>query len=111
MPDTLHVSALFGPAALTEAVGRGLVREQAHPELPLRILNYTEKAQAERAWNEVTLACRGLIVDDDGRVVARPFPPRSPAGTGRSPRSWRRGPSPTPSRCRPGPGPRGSSCG
>ena len=40
----------------------------------LRILNYTPKATYSRAWNEATSACRGLILDDTDRVVARPFP-------------------------------------
>ncbi|MFC4057340.1 RNA ligase [Planomonospora corallina] len=67
------LSDLFDPALLRTAIERGLVREQAHPELPLRILNYTDKAQAEQAWDEATLTCRGLVVDDGGRVAARPF--------------------------------------
>lgn len=35
--------------------------------------NYTAKAQYDKLWNEVTLQCRGLILDGDGNVVARPF--------------------------------------
>src|SRR5690606_26325973 len=46
---------------------------QRHATLPLSILNYTEKAQWDRVWNPVTLTCRGLILDDDNEVVARPF--------------------------------------
>ena len=38
-----------------------------------RILNYTESAQYEKIWNEVTKQCRGLIIDEDWNVVARPF--------------------------------------
>lgn len=50
------------------------VRSQTHPTLPYRILNYTEKAAYENVWNDVTLRCRGLIVNDTtGEVVARPF--------------------------------------
>ena len=40
----------------------------------LRILNYTAKTTYSRHWNEATVACRGLILDDADRVVARPFP-------------------------------------
>lgn len=49
------------------------VRINTHPHLPLQILNYTESAQFDQAWNEVTLQCRGLIIDDGFNVVARPF--------------------------------------
>lgn len=52
---------------------KGLVRSQTHPTLPLTIWNYTEKVQYESLWDEVTLAARGLVTDNSGRVVARPF--------------------------------------
>ena len=45
-----------------------------HADGQLRILNYTAKATYSRHWNEATVACRGLILDDADRVVARPFP-------------------------------------
>lgn len=51
----------------------GLLYKQVHPTLPLTILNYTDKVQWENLWNEITLSCRGLVVDDLGNVVARPF--------------------------------------
>lgn len=70
---TVHLWDLLDLQALDKALEDGYVREQTHPTLPLRILNYTEKAQYERAWDAVTLTCRGLIVDTAGKVVARPF--------------------------------------
>jgi RNA ligase len=33
---------LFAPGALAAALAGGMVRAQAHPELPLTIYNYTE---------------------------------------------------------------------
>lgn len=51
----------------------GLLYSQVHPTLPLTIYNYTDKVQWENLWDEVTLSCRGLVVDDLGNVVARPF--------------------------------------
>jgi RNA ligase len=56
-----------------------LVQKQVHPDLPLTIWNYTPKTQygetgnQYKYWDEVTLQCRGLITDDKGNVVARPF--------------------------------------
>jgi RNA ligase len=58
---------------LPEMLREGYVCVQRHPTVPLYIYNYTSKAQYERVWNEVTLQCRGLILDANGRVVARPF--------------------------------------
>jgi RNA ligase len=53
----------------------GLVGLARHAELPLTLANYTNKAQFDRAWSvhPILLDCRGLIFDDDGRVVAKPF--------------------------------------
>jgi RNA ligase len=67
---------------LAEVVDMGLfsqmlslryVKQTPHPVLPLLVLNYTARAQFDRVWNDVTTQCRGLIVNTDGQVVARPF--------------------------------------
>ena len=68
----MNINDLVPARELRAAIRDGLVRERCHAGL--RILNYTKKCQADAAWNEVTNICRGLIVDADGRVVARPFP-------------------------------------
>ena len=52
---------------------KGLLYKQTHPTLPLTIWNYSEKVQYEGLWDEVTLQARGLVTDDKGNVVARPF--------------------------------------
>ena len=59
---------------LKEMISQNYVRVNKHPEHDLYIYNYTQNAQFERIWNEVTLSCRGLILDENGSVVARPFP-------------------------------------
>lgn len=69
-----HLHAMIDPSLLVEMVDGGYVRVQRHPDLPLRIFNYTEKATYERVWNQATRQCRGLIVNDDDMIVARPLP-------------------------------------
>lgn len=60
---------------LARMIWEGYVKVQLHPTRPLAIYNYTPKTQFERAWNDVTRACRGLIVNfETEEVVARPFP-------------------------------------
>lgn len=59
---------------LEAMIAAGYVRTQRHPTQPLTIYNYTPKTQFEKFWNDVTKQCRGLIVHDDGTIVARPFP-------------------------------------
>lgn len=51
----------------------GLLYSQVHPTLPLTIWNYTPKTQYEALWDDITLMCRGLVTDDKGKIVARPF--------------------------------------
>ena len=51
----------------------GLLMKQTHPELPLTIWNYTERVQYDGIWNGITLMCRGLVTDESGNIVARPF--------------------------------------
>ncbi len=58
---------------LEEMITSGYVRMTKHPERPLYIYNYTAKTQYEYMWNEVTMLCRGLILDENYMIVARPF--------------------------------------
>ena len=64
---------VFDPAELASAVQTGHVRLQRHPSRPLTIYNYTEAGQYAGAWTPVTLACRGLVVDAAGAIIARPY--------------------------------------
>lgn len=49
--------------------------KQNHPTLPLEIYNYSQSTQYEYHWDEITLACRGLIVDTEAsKVIVIPFP-------------------------------------
>ena len=51
----------------------GLLYKQVHPTLPLTIWNYSESVQYGNLWDEVTLQTRGLVTDNEGNIVARPF--------------------------------------
>lgn len=58
---------------LKKYVEDGLLHVQHHPSLPLSIYNYTQKVQYENLWDDITLMCRGLVIDNEGNIVARPF--------------------------------------
>lgn len=58
---------------LNKMLLEGYVSIQKHPNEELYIYNYTANAQYERVWNEITLACRGLILNANYEIVARPF--------------------------------------
>lgn len=51
-----------------------LITMQLHPVDALTIYNYSKVAQFQRKWNDTIKMARGLIVDANGVVVARPFP-------------------------------------
>lgn len=58
---------------LEDYIGKGLVVKQTHPTLPLSIYNYSRTCQFGRYWDDITLNCRGLILDNEGRVIAKSF--------------------------------------
>lgn len=58
---------------LSKMIDERFVSVQKHPDTDLFIYNYTAKAQYDKVWNEVTLAARGLILNGNLNIVARPF--------------------------------------
>jgi RNA ligase len=58
---------------LAQYIEEKWIISQVHPTLPLTIYNYSQSTQFERKWDEITLACRGLVLDENGTIVARPF--------------------------------------
>jgi hypothetical protein len=51
-----------------------LVQIKKHPVLPLTLLNYTPKTQMKNKWCTELLQARGLVVAEDGMIIARPLP-------------------------------------
>ena len=55
-------------------IDSGLVNETPNWTGNLLIYNYTQKCQFSKAWDDVTMMCRGLIVDAISKeIVAQPF--------------------------------------
>ncbi len=59
---------------IDKLVEQHYLKVQKHPEADLYICNYTAKTQYDAFWNDYTSMCRGLIIDEQGNIVARPFP-------------------------------------
>lgn len=70
-----NASSFLSVAELDRLVAEGYISRREHPNAnwELFIYNYSPKAQFARLWTPETLACRGLILDADYNVVARPF--------------------------------------
>lgn len=58
---------------LQKMVDEGFVYEIKHPTLNLYIYNYSRKCTYEKMWNEVTLLCRGLVLDGEKNIVSLPL--------------------------------------
>ena len=67
------ITNVYELTELPRMVTDGFISVRQHSMAPLRIYNYTAKAQCENVWNAAILTCRGLIADETGEVVARPF--------------------------------------
>ena len=49
----------------------GWLIKQTHPISPLTIWNYSRKCAWDKHWDSVTMSCRGLVVDDEGKIISR----------------------------------------
>jgi len=58
---------------IKKRISDGLITVSKHPFLDLYIYNYTKKAQYNKLWDEYTIRCRGLIVDNDGNMLNNPY--------------------------------------
>lgn len=60
---------------LPALIEKKLITKRPHPSLPLSIYNYSPSAQYSpmSEWTEAMRDCRGLILDDTGEIVGRPF--------------------------------------
>lgn len=58
---------------LKSHIENGNIITNRHPTYPLTIYNYSRNCQYDNCWDEITLMCRGLVLDDGYNIVARPF--------------------------------------
>jgi hypothetical protein len=58
---------------LNKYIANNLIVSNKHPDYDIWILNYTPTTQFKKLWDVYTLSCRGLVVDINGNILARPF--------------------------------------
>lgn len=56
-----------------QMIAEGYINKEKHPSEDIYILNYSKSCSLEGKWNEATLQCRGVIVDEWYNIFARPF--------------------------------------
>lgn len=74
-------TSTFTHERLAPYVEKGLVRKQTAPysrwggneQGVLTVYSYTQECQYSRAWDDITLQCRGLVISDENEILARPF--------------------------------------
>jgi RNA ligase len=59
--------------SVDKMVESGYVSKTKHPDYPIYILNYTKSAQFNKVWNNITMMCRGLIIDEEYNILYRGF--------------------------------------
>ena len=57
----------------SDYIDKKLINANKHPKYDIWILNYTPEVQCGNLWDEYTIDCRGLVIDGDGNILARPF--------------------------------------
>jgi RNA ligase len=69
-----YLDDVLDPSELALMLDEGYIQVRHHPDYPFVIYCYTKKAMFDRVWNNTTMTCRGLIVNEEtGEVLARPF--------------------------------------
>jgi len=52
----------------------GKLRHGSHPDRNLHVWCYSQATVYNREWDDITRLCRGLVTDEQGTVISRPFP-------------------------------------
>jgi RNA ligase len=72
--DKTFIDSIAPQSEFDKAVANNEVNRQRHPLYPYSIYKYSAETVWRKNWNTVTMASRGLIVNDEtGEILARPF--------------------------------------
>jgi RNA ligase len=69
----MKLSDYINVEKLHSHIENGLVTARRHDKLPLTIYCYSKKVTYGNIWDDVTRKTRGLIVDDNDNIIARPY--------------------------------------
>jgi len=59
---------------IEQYIKEGWLIRKWHPTLPLQILNYSRATEYSGKWDDITKNCRGLVLDDNYKVVSPCMP-------------------------------------
>jgi RNA ligase len=69
----MHAGVWLDLDRVEQLIAQRYIHRARHPTRPLFLYDYTRKAMFDGHWTPETIACRGLILDAEGLVVARPL--------------------------------------
>jgi len=73
-PSATNIDVIAPLSAFQKAVADKRITGQKHPLYPYRIYKYSPQTVHARDWDDITMASRGLIVNEEtGEILARPF--------------------------------------
>lgn len=73
MKDQIKILDKIDWNVLNTYIQNKLIKANKHPDYDVWILNYTPETQFSQAWDIYTSSCRGMIIDIEGNILARPF--------------------------------------
>lgn len=73
MKNTFNILSKVDWDVLNTYIDNNLIMANKHPKYDIWILNYSPKVQSKQFWDDYTHSCRGLVIDADGNILARPF--------------------------------------
>jgi hypothetical protein len=68
-----RLNDILNRRTLDRHLAKGFVKAATHPSLPLIVYDYTSLCERRRVWDGVTTVTRGLVRDNKGLVIGRPF--------------------------------------
>lgn len=71
--EPLDINDVMDEELLKYHINNGNIKASRNEKTGLTVLKYTEGLSYKRIWDEATLQSRGLIIDDDGEIIARGF--------------------------------------
>jgi len=87
------IDAIAPIEAFEDAAKNKEVTRQRHPDYPYSIFKYSQQTTFTKNWNDVTLASRGLVINDEtNEILARPFGKFFNYSEGKTPEELMRGP-------------------
>ncbi len=61
----------FNLEEIESLIEKKMVTARKHPDMDLWVLNYTDECAYSRSWSDVTMNCRGTIINGRGDIIAR----------------------------------------